>query len=112
MDYQDILYKVENNTAYITINRPEVLNALRFRSVTELIDAFTRADDDSDVGVIVLTGAGGRAFCVGGDINFENELTTQSGRRFGRELMKLSEAIRQTGKPVIARIDGWCIGGG
>jgi dihydroxynaphthoic acid synthetase len=110
--YEDILYKVDRNVAFITINRPEVLNALRFETVSELVDAFSSADDDPDVGVIVLTGTGGRAFCVGGDIRYENELTAKSGRRFARELMKLSEAIRQTGKPVVARIEGWCVGGG
>ncbi len=66
-NYEDILYETYNGIAKITINRPEVRNAFRPKTVMELIDAFAYARDDSKVGVIVLTGAGEKAFCSGGD---------------------------------------------
>jgi len=67
MTYTDILYEKKNGVAWITINRPEVRNAFRTRTVAELTDAFVDARWDPAVGVAVLTGAGDRAFCSGGD---------------------------------------------
>lgn len=67
-NYEDILYETYNGIAKITINRPEVHNAFRPKTVMELIDAFAYARDDSSVGVIILTGAGDKAFCSGGAI--------------------------------------------
>ena len=69
--YEDILYETYNGIAKITINRPEVRNAFRPKTVMELMDAFAYARDDANVGVIVLTGAGDLAFCSGGDQRFE-----------------------------------------
>lgn len=66
-EYEDILYETYNGIAKITINRPEVHNAFRPKTVMELIDAFAYARDDANIGVIILTGAGGKAFCSGGD---------------------------------------------
>lgn len=65
--YDEILYETYNGIAKITINRPHVHNAFTPKTVSELIDAFSRARDNSNVGVIVLAGAGGKAFCSGGD---------------------------------------------
>ncbi|MBO1913351.1 enoyl-CoA hydratase/isomerase family protein, partial [Microvirga sp. 3-52] len=65
--YEDIKYEKHSGIAKITINRPEVRNAFRPKTVTELIDAFSRARDDESIGVIVLTGEGEKAFCSGGD---------------------------------------------
>ena len=65
--YEDIKYEKYNGIAKITINRPEVRNAFRPKTVMELIDAFSRARDDASIGVIVLTGEGEKAFCSGGD---------------------------------------------
>ena len=67
MTYQDILYAVDDATARITINRPDKYNAFRAQTVEELIDAFRRAAADREVAVVVLAGAGDRAFCTGGD---------------------------------------------
>src|ERR671933_2401391 len=66
-DYEDIRYEIADGIAKITINRPEVRNAFRPETVIELSDAFERAREDTDVGVIVLTGEGPLAFCSGGD---------------------------------------------
>jgi naphthoate synthase/2-ketocyclohexanecarboxyl-CoA hydrolase len=79
--------------------------------MVELIDAFDRAESDGDVGVIVLTGSGGN-FCTGGDVGMENGFTADEGRRITRILMRLAEAVRGAGKPVIAMVRGWCVGGG
>ena len=68
MTYEDILYEVAGGRATITINRPERLNAFRGRTILELCEAFEAAADDEAVGVVVFTGAGERAFCVGGDV--------------------------------------------
>src|SRR5690606_26993318 len=66
-DYEDILYEKHGAIAKVTINRPEVHNAFRPKTVMEMIDAFSHARDDSSIGIIILTGAGGKAFCSGGD---------------------------------------------
>ena len=67
MEYQDIQYKVDDGAAWITIDRPSVYNAFRARTCDELIHAFNDAGYDKEIGVIVLTGAGEKAFCTGGD---------------------------------------------
>ena len=66
-DYEEIIYEKYNGIAKVTINRPEKRNAFTPLTVKEMIDAFTRARDDKEVGVIVLAGAGDKAFCSGGD---------------------------------------------
>ena len=112
MSFQDILYVVANRVATITINRPEVHNAFRLKTIEELIGAFDLADADPDVRVVVLTGAGEKAFSTGGDVAMESEFDAKAGRHVGRLLIRLAEAIRGTGKPVIAKVRGWCVGGG
>ncbi|MBT4522253.1 MAG: 1,4-dihydroxy-2-naphthoyl-CoA synthase, partial [Halieaceae bacterium] len=67
MDFEDIIYTEQNGVATITINRPEKYNAFRAQTCEELIAAFTRAAWNKEVGVVVLTGAGSKAFCTGGD---------------------------------------------
>jgi len=108
----DIQYAVSDAVATITIDRPHVLNAFREQTMRELIDAFDRADADREVAVIVLTGAGDQAFSTGGDVDMEDAFNADDGRRIARVLLRLAEAIRGTGKPVIAKIRGWCVGGG
>lgn len=112
MDYTDILYKSASGVATITINRPERYNAFRLKTVEELIHAFEQADADVDVGVIVLTGAGDKAFCTGGDVGGEADFTPHKAWLFNRRLLNLSGIMRNTGKPIIARVNGWCVGGG
>jgi naphthoate synthase/2-ketocyclohexanecarboxyl-CoA hydrolase len=112
MDYTDLVYKSDQGVATITINRPERYNAFRLKTVEELINAFEQADADVDVGVIVLTGAGDKAFCTGGDVGGEAAFTPHNAWMFNRRLLNLSAIMRNTGKPIIARINGWCVGGG
>ena len=111
MAYEDILYEVAGGRATITINRPERLNAFRGQTILELCDAFERSADDESVGVIVFTGAGDRAFCVGGDVR-EPTRTMAEKRRGHIVAPRLASAMRNNGKPIICRVRGYCIGGG
>ena len=112
-DYTDIIYEHADGMAKITINRPEVRNAFRPRTVTELIDAFSRAREDARVGVILFTGAGGQAFCSGGDQRVRGDAGYVDDEGLPRlNVLDLQRLIRITPKPVIALVAGYAIGGG
>lgn len=116
-DYTDIIYEHgeagARGVARITINRPEVRNAFRPETVMELIDAFARARDEGDVGVILFTGAGTEAFCSGGDQRVRGEGGYVGGDRIPRlNVLDLQRLIRAIPKPVIAVVAGYAIGGG
>jgi dihydroxynaphthoic acid synthetase len=109
--YEDILYEVGGGRATITINRQERLNAFRGQTMLELCDAFERSADDEGVGVVVFTGAGDRAFCVGGDVR--EPTRTMAEKRAGHIVgPRLAAAMRNGGTPVLCRVRGYCIGGG
>lgn len=114
MDYKDILYDEKDGVATITLNRPEVYNAFRPQTCLELIDAFLKAGWKKDIGVIVLTGAGHKAFCTGGDQSDHEggygDGTTRG--TIGMPLEELHTVIRDVPKPVIAKVRGYAIGGG
>ena len=111
--YEDILFETYNGIAKITINRPEVRNAFRPKTVMELIDAFSRARDDAEVGVIILTGAGDKAFCSGGDQKVRGHGGYVGEDEIPRlNVLDLQRLIRFTPKPVIAMVAGYAIGGG
>jgi 2-ketocyclohexanecarboxyl-CoA hydrolase len=109
--YEDILYEVEAGVARITINRPDKYNAFRGHTVDELIHAFQTAGWDRKVGVIVLTGAGDKAFCAGGDQSAHDGQYDGRGV-IGLPIDELQSLIRDVPKPVIARVNGFAIGGG
>src|SRR5438309_8680671 len=117
MAYQDILYDKRDGIATITINRPTVLNAFRADTVEEMLEAMRNAEEDADIGVIVLAGAGDRAFCSGGD-NSARASGSQSDKGYGGRglvgmpIEELHRAIRGARKPVIAKVQGYAIGGG
>jgi naphthoate synthase len=111
MTYTDILYEKKNGVAWITINRPDVRNAFRTRTVAELTDAFTDARWDPSVGVVVLTGAGDKAFCSGGDQKERGHGGYATDQR-PMDVEALHTAIRHIPKPVIAMVNGYAIGGG
>ena len=112
MSYTDILYDKSDGAALITLNRPKVLNAFRTTMVLEMIDALENASAERSVGVVVVTGAGERACCVGGDIGEMRDLTPQTGRVFLRRFADLLWRIRQAPVPVIAAVRDYCLGGG
>ena len=111
MDYTDIRYEKKDGVAWITINRPEARNAFRTRTVAELTDAFTDARWDRSIGVVVLTGAGDKAFCAGGDQKERGQGGYSPDQR-PMDVEALHNAIRHIPKPVIAMVNGFAIGGG
>jgi naphthoate synthase len=111
--YGDIIYETAEGIAKITINRPEVRNAFRPATLFELSQAFTAARDDPAVGVIILTGAGDKAFCSGGDQRIRGDDGYVGADGVGRlNVLDLQVQIRRTPKPVIAMVAGYAIGGG
>ncbi|HEY2668285.1 MAG TPA: 1,4-dihydroxy-2-naphthoyl-CoA synthase [Actinomycetota bacterium] len=114
-DYTDILYEtsVPAGIGKITINRPELRNAFRPRTVVEMSHAFDRARDDPSIGVIILTGAGTQAFCSGGDQRVRGDDGYIDEAGIGRlNVLDLQVQIRRLPKPVIAMVAGYAIGGG
>lgn len=113
MTYQDILYAEQDGVATITINRPDVYNAFRAQTCEELIHAVLRAGWNKSTGVIVLAGAGDKAFCTGGDQKSQPGGEGYGGRgTVGLPVEELHSAIRDVPQPVIARVQGYAIGGG
>ena len=111
MQFEDILYEVRGRAAWVTINRPKLYNAFRAQTIEELIAAFKLAADDRGVSSVVLTGAGDKAFCTGGD------QSAKDGQYDGRDIVGLpidefQSIIRDIAKPVIARVNGFAVGGG
>ena len=112
-NYNDIKYESFEGIAKITINRPEVRNAFRPETVCEMSEAFRHAEQDSTIGVIVLTGQGKDAFCSGGDQKIRGDAGYRDG--IGKESLNVLEfqrQIRRSSKVVIAMVAGYAIGGG
>ena len=112
-DYEDIFYDTAEGIAKITIARPEVRNAFRPKTLFELSRAFTRAHEDSEVGVIILTGEGDEAFCSGGDQRIRGDGGYVGDDGVPRlNVLDLHRQVRNIPKPVIAMVRGYAIGGG
>src|SRR6202166_1037643 len=115
MEFEDILYEAADGVATITINRPRQMNAFRGQTVNELVQAFHEAWGDRGVGCVILTGAGEKAFCVGGDQTTREEggyKGKPSRSDLGLDIEDLHSVIRDIPKPVIAAVNGYAIGGG
>src|ERR1700745_445439 len=112
LNLETVSYAKKGAIAYVTLNRPKVLNALNQRTWEELKAAFEDARDDADVRGAILTGAGDKAFIAGADINELAQITPVGAERssiFGKEVLNLVENL---GKPVIAAVNGFALGGG
>ncbi len=112
-EYDEILFTKYNGIAKVSINRPHVHNAFTPKTVSEMIDAFARARDDSSIGVIILTGEGGKAFCSGGDQKVRGHGGYVGEDEIPRlNVLDLQRLIRTIPKPVVAMVAGYAIGGG
>jgi dihydroxynaphthoic acid synthetase len=110
--YSDILYAVEDEVAWVTINRPRVLNAFREQTLDELTHALRSTREDPSIACAVITGAGEKAFSAGGDFHAMKRLTWTTAAMWNDRMLGLAMAIRGVPIPVIAMVNGWCVGGG
>ena len=112
LQLENVLYEKKGMIAYVTVNRPKVLNALNQRTWADLRSAFEDARDDAEVHGVILTGAGEKAFIAGADIGELAHVTAVDAERsssFGQAVLNLVENL---GKPVIAAVNGFALGGG
>src|SRR5258708_3032159 len=112
MTFSNILLEKKNSIAYVTVNRPKVLNALNMATMEELRAAFHDIKNDTDVRVVILTGAGEKAFIAGADIGELAKHDAVSGKEYTHRGESVLNLIENLGKPVIACINGFALGGG
>jgi enoyl-CoA hydratase len=112
MSYENIKLETRNKIAYITIDRPKVLNALDMQTMDELRQVFTQVKGDKDVRVVILTGAGEKAFVAGADINELQKNNPVEAKEYTHRGQAVLDSIENLGKPVIACINGFALGGG
>jgi enoyl-CoA hydratase len=112
MPYENILFEKKESIAYITFNRPKVLNALNRKTVEELRDALLETRDDSSVRVVILTGAGEKSFVAGADISELAQRTPVDGKDFSLFGQSVFHLLETLGKPSICAINGFALGGG
>jgi enoyl-CoA hydratase/carnithine racemase len=110
--YETLLYESKDRIGYVTINRPDKLNALNAKAKAELKELFTDLKSDGGVDVVILTGAGEKAFVAGTDIKELTTLDPESGKKFSEGGQAVFNAIENLGKPVIAAVNGYALGGG
>jgi len=111
-DYKEILFEVKDDVAWITINRPEVMNAFREQTLDELIHAVKSTREDASLVAAVISGAGDRAFSAGGDFHAMMKLNRANALHWNDRMLGLAMAIRGVPIPVIAMVHGPCMGGG
>ena len=111
-DYEDLIYKEKNGVAKITINRPDKMNAFRAETCEELLHALNRAGWNKKIGVVVLGGAGDRAFCAGADIKELGPRTSEQIRDASRRGQKIGLRIENLPFPSLALLNGFALGGG
>ena len=110
--FQNLLYEKKAKVAYVTLNRPKVLNALNQAVFAELKSAFQNAGDDAEVRGVILTGAGDKAFAAGADIAEMSSYTASQAEEATRHAQAVTERLENLGKPVIAAVNGFALGGG
>ena len=112
MAYENLLYEKKDQIGYITFNRPKLLNALNRKTMEELGDLLSVARDDAEVRALILTGAGEKAFIAGADINELAQRTAIDGKEFSLFGQGVLHMLETMGKPSIAAINGYALGGG
>jgi enoyl-CoA hydratase len=112
MNFENVLLEKKNAIAYVTVNRPKVLNALNTATMAELGVAFSEIKNDPSIRVAILTGAGEKAFIAGADIGELAKQDAVSGKEFAQRGQAVFDLIENFGKPVIACINGFALGGG
>lgn len=111
-DYKDILFSIEEQVAWLTINRPRALNAFREQTLDEIIGALRSVREDPSIICVVITGAGDRSFSSGGDFHAMMRLNKQNGHLWNERMLETAMTIRGLPVPVIAMVNGYCMGGG
>jgi enoyl-CoA hydratase len=112
MDYENLIYEVKDQIARITFNRPSVLNALNLKMLDELSNCLENSREDESVRVVILTGAGEKAFVAGADINELSRQTALEGKETALRGQGVFRRLETLGKPSIAAINGFALGGG
>ncbi|NLU49538.1 MAG: short-chain-enoyl-CoA hydratase [Syntrophomonadaceae bacterium] len=112
MEFNNVLLEKEDQVAILTVNRPKALNALNRDTLLDIKKAVEIVRDDPEVSVLIVTGAGDKAFVAGADITFMQEMTAVEGREFGLLGQAVFSLIESMEKPVIAAIKGFALGGG
>jgi len=112
MNFENVLLEKKNSIAYVTVNRPKVLNALNMATMEELRAAFHEIKGDKDIRVVILTGAGEKAFVAGADIGELAKQDAVTGKEYTHRGQNVLNLIENLGKPVIACINGFALGGG
>ncbi|MDD5533137.1 MAG: enoyl-CoA hydratase/isomerase family protein, partial [Syntrophales bacterium] len=111
-DADIVLYEKQDAIAFLTINRPEAMNALNTEVNLKLIECLDRAENEQDIRVIILKGAGDAAFIAGGDIKEMIDKDAMGARNYALAAKRVVDRIWNLSKPVIASIQGFCLGGG
>ncbi len=112
MYYQNLILNIKNNIAVLTVNRPDKLNALNRNTLDELKRVLLELKDNKEVYVLIITGAGKKSFIAGADISELSKCNFDSGKEFSKKGQKIFDLIENLGKPVIAAINGFALGGG
>lgn len=112
MEFKNVTLDKADHIAILTINRPKALNTLNQDTLMDILTAVKSVRDDNDIYVLIITGAGGKAFVAGGDITFMRNLDALQAREFGQLGQSVLRVIETMEKPVIAAIDGFALGGG
>lgn len=112
MSYQNLLFEIKNSVGIVTVNRPDKLNALNHQTLKELNELFSEIKINEEVSVVILTGAGEKAFVAGADISELNKLDILSGKEFSENGQEVFNLIENLDKPVIAAVNGYALGGG
>lgn len=112
MDLQNILFEVKESIAIVTINRPDKMNALNGATINDLMNAFKSIKDDDSIDAVIVTGAGEKSFVAGADISELNKLNSIEAKKFAETGQAVFNLIEKLGKPVIAAVNGFALGGG